>query len=42
MLALVEYLTVDDLVKIRNDEGLLDGTRKAALEELLRRTGDDL
>ncbi len=41
-LALVEYLTNDDLNKLINDQGLLEATRKAALSELLKRTDNDL
>lgn len=36
-LALVEFLTEKDLIKIRDDKGLLQATNKAAEIELKRR-----
>ena len=39
-LALVQFLSIDDLEKIKEDEGLLEATRKAAEEELIRRNDD--
>jgi hypothetical protein len=32
MIALVDYLTDEDLIKLRDDHSLLDATRKAAME----------
>lgn len=37
MIALVEFLTDQDLVDLKDNEGLLDATRKAAREEIHRR-----
>jgi hypothetical protein len=37
MIALVDYLTDEDLIKLRDDHSLLDATRKAAAEELVKR-----
>lgn len=37
MIALVEFLSDQDLVDLKDNEGLLDATRKAAMEEIQRR-----
>jgi hypothetical protein len=37
MIALVEFLSDKDLVDLRDNDTLLDATRKAAREELIRR-----
>ena len=36
-LALIDYLTDEDLEKLSSDKNLLDGTRKAASDELEQR-----
>ncbi len=47
MIALVDFLSDDDLVNLAKDKGLLDATRQAARSELSKRKdikfkGDDL
>jgi hypothetical protein len=37
MIALVEFLSDQDLVDLRDNDTLLDATRKAATEELIKR-----
>jgi hypothetical protein len=37
MIALVEFLSDQDLVDLKDNEGLLDATRRAAREEIQRR-----
>ena len=37
MIALAQFLTDEDLIKMRDDNSLLEATQKAAAEELFRR-----
>jgi|14_taG_2_1085336.scaffolds.fasta_scaffold00101_5 hypothetical protein len=37
MIALINYLSDQDLVDLRDNDTLLDATRKAAREELIKR-----
>ena len=37
MIALVEFLSDEDLIELQNNKSLLDATRKAATEEIVKR-----